>query len=410
MKIAVIGLGFVGLTSALGFASKGIEVYGYDAHSAKAETIAGGVVPFLEPGLEEALRRSLGTSFYVAQSMREAVEYADAVFFCVGTPCNDEGEANLEYIKAAVSEAAQYAPKKCVFTIKSTVPPSTVEQIIAPMAGQRPVAMNPEFLREGHAWEDFIFPDRVVVGVGCDEAWKILSEIYECFGASIYRTTTSTAEFIKYLSNSLLATLISFSNEMAEFAHANGNINISDAFHILWEDKRLRGAGISHYIYPGCGYGGSCLPKDTNALYSAGQKLGQKMPILSSVITTNEDMAHKTASRIAKCQPDKHRTIGILGLAFNPNSDDVRSTPAAGIIQELYAMGYSDIVAYDPVANQNFSKSYDFSRLKYCVSVDELCRQCEVVAIVTVWDEFQGLNLKYPGITFVDCRYFLSEA
>ena len=402
-------MGFVGLTSALGFATKGIEVLGYDVQKEKTNCIANGRVPFLEPHLEEALKKTLGKTFFVADTMQQAVSSAEVILFCVGTPCAETGEANLAYLCSAVKEAEHFAPAECIFTVKSTVPPSTVLKVVLPISGGHHVAMNPEFLREGHAWEDFMEPDRIVLGVENDEAWNVLSSLYECFEAPIYRTSATTAEFIKYLSNSLLATMISFSNEMAGLADNVGNINISDAFHILQEDKRMRGAGISHYIYPGCGYGGSCLPKDTKALLSVGRQNGVEMPILSSVIDTNDNMADRTAEKIISKLSSKEQKVGILGLAFNPHSDDVRSTPAAGIIGELAARGYTNILAYDPVANENFGKSYDFPFLQYCNTAEELCNQCSVAAIVTIWPEFARIDKRYPSTTFVDCRYFLKE-
>lgn len=409
MKISVIGLGFVGLTTALGFASKGLVVYGYENIPAKREKIENGMVPFFEPGLQDVLRSVIGKSFFVKESMAECVSDADVVMFCVGTPCNEEGAANLTYLTAAVAEASQYAPDDCFFVVKSTVPPGTVDNRIAPLVGKRPVAMNPEFLREGHAWDDFIDPDRIVIGTNSEAAGRILTICYESFGVPVHLTSPATAEFIKYLSNSLLATLISFSNEMADLADRIGKINISDAFHILCEDKRLKGAGIGHYIYPGCGYGGSCLPKDTKALKNAAHSFGKELEILGAVIATNEAMPTVTAEKIIAKTKTKEDSIGILGLSFKPGSDDVRDTPAARIIGELVARGYRNIYAYDPIANENFARAFDFPSIVYCDCVDAVCKHCAVVAVVTSWEEFLTLKEEYPKTAFVDCRYCLEE-
>lgn len=407
MKIAVIGLGFVGLTTALGFANKGFEVYGFDNDKKKSDAIEKGNIPFYEEGLSEALSSVLNKKFYVLPTMQEAVSEANAVFLCVGTPCNNEGEANLEYLKEAVTEAVKYILDDCVLIIKSTVPPGTTENIVASLANNKSVAMNPEFLREGCAWFDFMYPDRIIAGVGDDRATVVIKEIYEPFSVPIYFVSRSTAEFVKYLSNTLLANLISFSNEMAGLAEQIGNINVSDAFKVLCEDKRLKGAGICSYIYPGCGYGGSCLPKDTTALLTVSKKLNYKMPILDSVISTNTDMPVKTAKRIISKVADKDTNIGILGLSFKPNSDDVRFSPAVAVISELIKQGYHNIYAYDPMANETFARANHFSTVTYCDTSKDVCEHCSVVAIITTWKEFSEIDKSYPNVVFVDCRYFL---
>lgn len=407
MKIAVIGLGFVGLTTALGLASKGLEVSGFDNNNIKLDSIKKGDIPFYEEGLSEALERVLNKKFYVASSLSDALLNAEAVFFCVGTPCNNEGEANLEYLKTAVKDAIKFASDKCVFIVKSTVPPGTTENIVAPLAGGRSVAMNPEFLREGCAWYDFMYPDRIVAGVDDDRAAELMNKIYESFNVPIYLVSRNTAEFIKYLSNTLLANLISFSNEMAGLAETIGNINISNTFKVLCEDKRLKDAGICSYIYPGCGYGGSCLPKDTTALLTLSKKYNYSMPILNSIIQTNLDMPARTAEKIISNISDKNANIGILGLSFKPNSDDVRYSPATTIVNELHKQGYNNIFAYDPLANETFADANKSLNINYCNSADDVCKCCDVVAIVTTWQEFSEIDKKYPNINFVDCRYFL---
>ena len=407
MKIAVIGLGFVGLTTALGFASKGFKVSGCDSSLQRVECILKGEIPFLEPGLPEALHESLGKTFSVTNSMQEAADHADAIFFCTGTPCGQDNRADLTDLFGAVDSADEAAPKNCVFVVKSTVPPGTVKNKIMPRIHNRPAAMNPEFLRESHAWEDFIEPDRIVVGTESGQAQKVLETLYAPFDAPIHFVSLNTAEFIKYLSNTLLANLISFSNEMAFLAEKTGGISIPDAFHILREDKRLRGAGIGSYIYPGCGYGGSCLPKDTSALAVHASDLGVDTPILRSVIETNQGMASKMAQKMIAKTTSREDGIGILGLAFKPDSDDVRYSPAAGIISELASLGYNNIFAYDPAANRNFAQSFSFPYVQYCDSAEKVCQNCRTAAIVTTWKEFAGIHKKYPDIHFIDCRFFL---
>lgn len=407
MKIAVIGLGFVGLTTALGFAKKGFKVNGFDNDTIKINNIKEGNIPFYERGLSDALKSVLNKNFYVALNLQDALLNAEAVFFCVGTPCNSAGEANLEYLKAAVKDAIKYTSNKCIFIVKSTVPPGTTENIITPIAEGRSVAMNPEFLREGCAWHDFMYPDRIVAGVGDYRASEVINKIYESFDAPIYLVSRNTAEFVKYLSNTLLANLISFSNEMCGLAETIGNINISHAFKVLCEDKRLKNSGICSYIYPGCGYGGSCLPKDTTALLTLSKKCNYSMPILNSVIQTNLDMPLRTAKKIISNISTQNANIGILGLAFKPNSDDVRYSPAATVINELQKQGYDNIFAYDPLANQTFADANKLLNINYCNSLDDVCEHCDVVAIITTWQEFLDIDKKYPNINFIDCRYFL---
>ena len=414
MKISIIGLGFVGLTTALGFADKGFEVIGYDIDTDRSAKIKNGIVPFLEPGLDEALKRTNGKKFTVVSDVENATKNADVIFFCVGTPCGSDGKAELTYLFSAIDSVINTVSRKCVFVIKSTVPPGTTSKEIIPFIRKKnntiSIANNPEFLREGYCWNDFIKPDRIVCG--CDEydtsAIALLKTIYVLFNAPIHFVSHNTAEFIKYLSNSLLASLISFSNEMALIAESTSNINIGKAFKILHEDKRLKKAGIGHYIYPGCGYGGYCLPKDTVALSANAKVNGFTPRILDGVISLNDEMPGLTAEKI-KCKlKNKDEKIGILGLSFKPNSDDVRDSPAAKIIKILLADGYKNIFAYDPEAVENFKLSYKFD-INYSESIEELCGKCNYIAVITTWKIFKDVDKMYPNKQFIDCRYFLNN-
>ena len=414
MKIAITGLGFVGLTTALGFADKGFDVAGYDIDLERAAKIRDGAVPFFEPELEQALKRTLGVKFTVASAAQEAAKDADAVFFCVGTPCGDDGKADVKYLLSAIDGVVETARSDCVFVVKSTVPPGTTVNAVLPYIRAKgfngTVAVNPEFLREGYCWKDFMNPDRIVCG--CDEnatnAINLLTALYAPFNAPVHFVSPNTAEFIKYLSNSLLASLISFSNEMALIAEAAGGIDIAKAFKILHQDKRLNGAGINNYIYPGCGYGGYCLPKDTVALAANAKTNGFEPRILDGVISLNNDMPRMTAAKIEKVVGGKDEKIGILGLSFKPNSDDVRDSPAAKIIACLIEDGYRNIYAYDPQAIDNFREVYKFD-LTYCDNKERLCEECETIALVTVWKEFASCNRLYGGKKWIDCRYFLNR-
>jgi len=414
LKITVSGLGFVGLTTALGLADKGFDVAGYDIDLERATKIKDGIVPFFEPGLEAALKRTLCVTFSVASTASEVVENADAVFFCVGTPCGADGKADLGCLFSAIDSVIDAVKPDCVFIVKSTIPPGTTANVILPYVRGKgfngAVVTNPEFLREGYCWSDFINPDRIVCG--CDEgdthAVALLTKLYAPFNAPVHFVSHSTAEFIKYLSNSLLASLISFSNEMALIAEVAGGVNIAKAFKILHQDKRLTGAGIKHYIYPGCGYGGYCLPKDTAALAANAKANGFAPRILDGVISLNDEMPRLTAARIEQLAGGKSEKIGVLGLSFKPNSDDVRDSPAAKIIACLLKDGYRNIYAYDPVANDNFYEAYKFD-LTYCDNKEHLCAECDTIALVTIWKEFADCNQLYNNKKWIDCRYFMEQ-
>jgi len=414
LKIAVTGLGFVGLTTALGFADKGFNVVGYDIDLDRVAKIRDEILPFFEPGLDSALKRTLGVTFSVASTASETTKNADAVFFCVGTPCGADGKADLGYLFSAIDSVIHAVKPDCVFVIKSTVPPGTTANVILPHIRAKgfngALTNNPEFLREGYCWEDFTNPDRIVCG--CDEnathAINLLTTLYSPFNAPVHFVSHNTAEFIKYLSNSLLASLISFSNEMALIAEAAGGVNIVKAFKILHQDKRLDGTGINNYIYPGCGYGGYCLPKDTVALSANAKANGFAPRILDSVISLNDEMPRMTAAKIEHTADGKDEKIGILGLSFKPNSDDVRDSPAAKIIACLIEDGYRNIYAYDPVAIENFREVYKFD-LTYCENKERLCTECDTIALVTTWKEFADYDRSYSGKKWIDCRYFLNQ-
>ena len=412
MNIAVIGLGFVGLTTGLGLAEKGFNVRGYDINKERCADIAGGKVPFFEPGLGEALSRNLGKTFTVTGNAIDTANDCDICFFCVGTPALPNGGADLTHLLAAMDSVISTVSQDCVFVVKSTVPPGTLKERVAPYIRAKgmkhPMASNPEFLREGHCWDDFMNADRIVCGISDDIARDILTKIYAPFNAPVHFVEPSTAEFIKYLSNSLLATLISYSNEMSLIADAVGDINIAKAFRILHEDKRLAGAGINSYIYPGCGFGGYCLPKDTAALNSTALSKGLPSRILQGVLTLNDEMPGLTAKKIARAASSKSENIGILGLSFKPGSDDVRDSSAAKIIAALIGDGYKNIYAYDPLANQEFADWYGFP-IQYSATAKAVCETCSTVAVVTAWNDFAEIDKAFPSVRFVDCRYFLGE-
>ena len=415
--VTVFGLGFVGLTTALGFSHLGYKVYGVDVDEDRKKTLREGNLPFLEPHMDKVLQEHLNKNFFVTDDIKSAVSDSEIIYYCVGTPYGEDGSADLKYLFSAIDMTfdAIGDDKFRVLVTKSTIPPSTTSEKIIPYVNKKisesgkkinvAVANNPEFLREGHCWEDFIGADRIVIGSDNEQARQKLTELYKPMNIPIKCVTPSTGEFIKYLSNTLLATMISYSNEMAQVADTVGNIEVAEAFKILHMDKRWNNCNMTTYVYPGCGYGGYCLPKDTNALLAQSKVKGFEPQILKNVIETNNNRPATIAKNIVK-DLDKNSVVGILGLSFKPLSDDVRDTPALRIIKNILDMGYKNIVAYDPAANEEFKKRYPDVSVKILDSAEEVYNSADVIAIVTAWEEFR----KVPALgnkKIVDCRYML---
>lgn len=412
--VTVFGLGFVGLTTALGFAHLGCKVYGVDVDAERKKILRAGNLPFLEPHMDKVLRDHLDKNFFVTDDVKAAVADSEIIYYCVGTPYGADGSADLKFLFSAVDMTIDAAAddKFRVLVTKSTIPPSTTVEKIIPYVEEKTggsknfaVANNPEFLREGHCWEDFLGADRIVIGCDDERAREKLSALYAPLNVPIKCVTPSTGEFVKYLSNTLLATLISFSNEMAQIADAIGGIQVAEAFKILHMDKRWNGCNMTSYVYPGCGYGGYCLPKDTSAMFAQSKVKGFEPQILKNVIATNDARPATIARKIVR-NLSADATIGILGLSFKPLSDDVRDTPALRIIREILATGYKKIVAYDPAANEEFARRYPDVPVKILSSAREVYDAADVLAIVTAWEEFRSVP-NFGDKKIIDCRYML---
>lgn len=438
--ISVFGLGFVGLTTALGFAETGCKVFGIDIDKERKRSLRSRSVPFHEPYMEGILNKHLNSKFFITDDVSEAVKESTYIFYCVGTPYGTDGSADLTYLFSAIESTldAIHDEKFRVLITKSTIPPSTTAEKILPYIKQKGdkseylgIANNPEFLREGHCWEDFMEADRIVLGVNDEKSRNLLVELYKPMGIPIKCVTHSTGEFIKYLSNTLLATLISYSNEMAEAAEAFGDIEVAEAFRILHMDKRWNGCNMTSYVYPGCGYGGYCLPKDTSAFYAQATKKGFEAQILKHVIQTNSDRPKRIAEKISSCLSGNTRlmkekkdagwtaengekadssknsgTVGILGLSFKPGSDDVRDTPAMKIIGQLKKVGCENIIGYDPIAAEEFRRRYPDAGICYADSIQEIYDKADILALVTAWEEFRDIP-KLGDKKIIDCRYML---
>jgi len=419
MVITVFGLGFVGLTTALGFAEYGHTVYGVEVNETRLNTIRSGRLPFLEKGLDEALCRHLNDRFHpvAPAELDRVIPESDCIYYCVGTPYGKNGEADLTYLLAAVDQTLERIGDKRfrVLVVKSTIPPSTTESKVVPHVESKGfrvgteigVANNPEFLREGHCWDDFMHADRIVLGVSDPCSEKLLRQLYASVKVSVFCVSLNTGEFIKYLSNTLLATLISYSNEMSVIADTIGHIDIAQAFRILHMDKRWGGCNMASYAYPGCGYGGYCLPKDTNALYAVAKTAGFDARILKNVISVNEHMPQFIAERIDKALAGrKELKVAILGLSFKPGSDDVRDAPSAKIIRELVRLGYTDLCGYDPVANEEFCMHYPDLSLRCYTDYDCILAEADAFVIATAWPQFRDMPVRTDK-PIIDCRYFL---
>jgi len=417
--ITVVGLGFVGLTTALGFSHKGFNVYGFDIDRSRCDLLKSGRIPFHEPHLGDVLRSSLNDKFFIEDSLEDCLNKSAVVFYCVGTPAKESGEADLTQLLQAIEDTLRYVRENDykVLVIKSTVPPSTTRDRILPFVESKGfevgrdigLACNPEFLREGKSWEDFIEPDRIVIGQYDDRSGQAVKDLYEPFGAPIFRVSLNTGEFIKYLSNTLLATLISFSNEMSMVADSVGDIDIPLSFNIAHMDKRWSGnpANMTSYLYPGCGFGGYCLPKDTQALYAKARALNCSSDLLGSVLNINSEIKKFVVDKVKKVS-SKDDYVGILGLSFKPDSDDVREAPPKEVIELLLDEGFNKIVAYDPLATENFRQSYSLP-IEYAGSIEEVVRRAKVLLILTAWKEFADRRELYRDRTVLDFRYVLSK-
>ncbi len=416
--ITVLGLGFVGLTTGLGFAKKGFKTFGFDINEERLNQLKNLEIPFHEPFLKEVLTETYNKNFFLDVSFSEAIKRSKAIFICVGTPGKEDGSADLTYVYNAIEQILNIETDNFqVIITKSTVPPSTVSKKVIPFVKSKlkklpkrkiGFASNPEFLREGYCWEDFIQPDRIVIGVKDDESKKILNKIYEPFKAPIHYVSYNSAEFIKYLSNTLLSTLVSFANEMSMVATSIGDIDIAKAFRVLHEDKRWFGqpAEMAKYVYPGCGYGGYCLPKDTSAIAKISMENGFEPKMLHSTIDINERIKPLLVSNIIKkIKPTE--TIGILGLSFKPHSDDVRFTASHDIIELLMKKGYNKIIAYDPIAIEEFRKHYPKLNITYSQYLDEIIDRSDALVLTTAWPEFKKNKNKILKKPLFDLRYSL---
>jgi UDPglucose 6-dehydrogenase len=400
MRIAVVGTGYVGLVVGACFAETGNDVICVDKDPAKLRMLHRGKIPIYEPGLEELVRRNRAEKrLTFTRRISEAVPGAHVVFIAVGTPTGEDGSADLQHVIAAAKEIGRALTGYCVIVDKSTVPAGTSELVHAAIEKETDqpfsVVSNPEFLKQGAAVEDFLKPDRVVIGATDARAAEIMTELYRPFtrtGAPIMVMDPASAEVCKYAANAMLATRISFMNEVANVCELFG-ADVDKVRQAVASDRRIGPA----FLFPGVGYGGSCFPKDVKALMKFASDKRYRFRILDAVESVNESQKHRLLQKLdAKFgrgpKPLKGKTIAVWGLAFKPRTDDMREAPAVPIITGLLARG-AKVRAYDPEA-RGVAQGIFGSKIHYAKHAYEALEGADALLIVTEWNEFREPDFK----------------
>ncbi len=392
MKIAVIGAGHVGLVTGACFAELGHEIFFVDNDKSKIEKLKKGEMPFHEPGLEDLLNKNKERIKYF-DNVKNGVKDAEVIFIAVGTPSREDGEADLSAVERVTTEIAETSTGYKLVVEKSTVPVRTGERIKFVLnlrkkeGAEFDVASNPEFLREGSAVYDFFNPDRIVIGVESERAEKILRKIYEPIKAPILVTDIESAELIKHASNSFLAMKISYINAISIICDKVG-ANIKKVAEGIGLDRRIG----KEFLNAGVGFGGYCFPKDLKAFYKICEKLGFDFKLLKEVEKINIMMRERFVEKIEDILWNlQDKVIGILGLSYKPNTDDLREAPSVYIIEILKKKG-AKIKAYDPVSMDNAKKIYP--DIEYCKDPYEVAENADCLCIITEWEEFKNLDLK----------------
>jgi len=400
MKITVIGSGYVGLVSGACLAEVGNDVLCLDVDANKIRILNEGGIPIYEPGLEAMVKRNKEAGrLRFTTDIPAAVAHGDIQFIAVGTPPDEDGSADLQYVLAAARNIGQHMTGYKVVVDKSTVPVGTADKVRAAIAETLAarsavvdfsVVSNPEFLKEGAAIDDFMKPDRIVVGVSDDRAADMMRQLYAPFQRNHERLIVMdvrSAELTKYAANAMLATRISFMNELANLAEKLG-ADIELVRQGIGSDPRIG----YHFLYPGCGYGGSCFPKDVQALVRTAHAAGQDLKVLQAVEDANEVQKHVLAQKIVKHFGEdlSGKKIALWGLAFKPNTDDMREAPSRVLIEELFKRG-ATVRAYDPVAIHETQRIYGTEpRLEYAQNPMDALEDADMLAIVTEWKEFRA--------------------
>ena len=399
MHIAVIGTGYVGLVTGACFAEFGVFVTCVDKDKDKIESLKKGQIPFYEPGLEDLVNRNYKQGrIKFTTEIADTIEDSLVIFIAVGTPPRGDGSADLSYVDEVGKEIAKHIKGYKVIVTKSTVPVGTGERlrnIISENLKEEvnfDIVSNPEFLREGAAIEDFMRPNRVVLGANSQQAVAILKDLYRplyLIETPFVIANIETAELIKYASNAFLATKISFINEIASLCEKVG-ADVNTVAKGMGLDGRIG----PKFLHAGAGFGGSCFPKDTRALLQIASEQGMQLGIVNAAIEANERQIQLMSYKIATAFPEiSGRTIALLGLSFKPNTDDIREAPALSIIRDLIEKG-ARIRTYDPVAMEHAKNTIGVSGITYCSDAYDACTGSDAVVIVTEWNQFRNLDLQ----------------
>ena len=402
MKIAIVGSGYVGLVTGACFSEVGIDVVCVDIDEKKIKNLNNGIIPIYEPGLENMIKKNMSKGrLHFSTSLAVKITEAEAIFISVGTPPDEDGSADLKHVLAVARECGRYMNEYKLIVTKSTVPVGTSEKVKCAIQDELDkrkldipfdVASNPEFLKEGAAIDDFMKPDRIVIGTQSNRAQKLLKKLYKPFtlnGHPIVFMDIVSAEMTKYAANSMLATKISFINDIANLCEIVG-ANINNVRKGIGSDSRIG----KKFIYPGIGYGGSCFPKDVQALIKTASENNYELKVLKAVESVNNSqklvLYNKINTHFRGNLNDK--TIAIWGLSFKPQTDDMREAPSLQIIKELLDAG-AEVRAYDPVAIEE-AKHHFGNTITYCEDQYETLIDADCLAVLTEWSEFRVPNFK----------------
>lgn len=396
MNIAIVGTGYVGLVSGACFAEMGIDVTCVDINPEKIKCLLNGEIPIYEPGLDDLVKRNVEAGrLHFTTDLTTCLDNVEVVFSAVGTPPDEDGSADLQYVLEVARTFGRNIKKYTILVTKSTVPVGTAKKVKAVIEEELTkrgeqidfeVASNPEFLKEGAAIKDFMSPDRVVVGVESDRAKKVMERLYRPFQMNNYRLyfmDIPSAEMTKYAANAMLATRISFMNDIANLCDLVG-ANVDMVRKGIGADTRIG----SKFLYPGCGYGGSCFPKDVKALAHTAREYGYTMGVIEAVEAVNERQKEIVVKKLQdKLGALRGKTIALWGLAFKPETDDMREAPALVVIEKLLEAGAS-VKVYDPVAMDECRRRIG-DRVVYCKDMYDVVIDADALAVLTEWKEFR---------------------
>ncbi len=401
MNVAVVGTGYVGLVSGTCFAQMGVNVTCIDINEEKINNLNKGIIPIYEPGLDELIKKNVEDGrLHFSTSLKDTLNNSEIVFIAVGTPPGEDGSADLKYVLEVAREFGRNIKKYTLLVTKSTVPIGTSQKVKAAVEEELAkrganvtfdVASNPEFLKEGSAIKDFMSPDRIVVGVDSDKAKNLMERLYKPFQLTNYRVIIMdifSAEMTKYAANAMLATRISFMNELAGLCELTGaNIDMVRAG--ISTDTRIG----SKFLYPGCGYGGSCFPKDVKALVKTGEEHNYKMEIISSVENVNERQKKVVFNKLKNAFNGdlKGKTIALWGLSFKPETDDMREATSVVTANLLLEAG-AKVKVFDPVAMEESKKHHLGERVTYCGNIYDAAQDADAIALITEWKQFRLVN------------------